>query len=206
MVRNPDPRLGDPEQPRPPALVAPVPATARRVHGVSRGELERRHHWPGVHCARAPCHGSELRGTWLDRTASTKLGGAGRTDRQQTSARRSASPSHRFLAGRRSIPPSIGNASSTSCEPQSRKVGISAQAGRSSAERPSSPRTHTTSPSITTAPPPPPSMPRTKRSAPCFEEPTGSSWLTIAKPPCGYGEGIALSVSPLGLSRHRCLA
>jgi hypothetical protein len=31
--------------------------------------VERPHHWPGVHCARALCHGAELCGTWFDRSA-----------------------------------------------------------------------------------------------------------------------------------------
>lgn len=69
------------------------------ANGIKEGLVERPHHWPGVHCARALCHGSELRGTWFDRTG-TQLGGAGRADLQRTSARRRASCSHRFPAGR----------------------------------------------------------------------------------------------------------
>jgi hypothetical protein len=38
-------------------------------NGVKEGLVERPHAWPGVHCARALCHGAELRGTWFDRTA-----------------------------------------------------------------------------------------------------------------------------------------
>jgi hypothetical protein len=39
------------------------------AHGTKEGLVERPHHWPGVHCARALCHGTELHGTWFDRTA-----------------------------------------------------------------------------------------------------------------------------------------
>jgi len=38
-------------------------------NGVKEGLVERPHHWPGVHCARALCGASELHGTWIDRTA-----------------------------------------------------------------------------------------------------------------------------------------
>ena len=38
-------------------------------NGIKEGLVERPHQWPGVHCARALCHGSELHGTWFDRTA-----------------------------------------------------------------------------------------------------------------------------------------
>ncbi|HET9766333.1 MAG TPA: transposase [Thermoanaerobaculia bacterium] len=38
-------------------------------NGIKEGLVERPHDWPGVHCARALCHGSELQGTWFDRTA-----------------------------------------------------------------------------------------------------------------------------------------
>jgi REP element-mobilizing transposase RayT len=38
-------------------------------NGVKEGLVERPHHWPGVHCARALCSGTDLRGTWFDRTA-----------------------------------------------------------------------------------------------------------------------------------------
>ena len=38
-------------------------------NGVKEGLVERPHHWPGVHCARALCAGTELYGTWFDRTA-----------------------------------------------------------------------------------------------------------------------------------------
>jgi hypothetical protein len=38
-------------------------------NAIKEGLLERPHHWPGVHCARALCHGTELEGTWFDRTA-----------------------------------------------------------------------------------------------------------------------------------------
>lgn len=39
------------------------------AHGTKEGLVERPHHWPGVHCARALCLGTELHGTWFDRTA-----------------------------------------------------------------------------------------------------------------------------------------
>ena len=39
------------------------------ANGIKEGLVERPHHWPGVHCARALCHGAELQGTWFDRTA-----------------------------------------------------------------------------------------------------------------------------------------
>jgi REP element-mobilizing transposase RayT len=38
-------------------------------NGIKEGLVERPHQWPGVHCARALCHGTELHGTWFDRTA-----------------------------------------------------------------------------------------------------------------------------------------
>ena len=38
-------------------------------NGVKEGLVERPHQWPGVHCARALCHGTDLHGTWFDRTA-----------------------------------------------------------------------------------------------------------------------------------------
>jgi REP element-mobilizing transposase RayT len=39
------------------------------ANGIKEGLVERPHHWPGVHCVRSLCHGSELHGTWFDRTA-----------------------------------------------------------------------------------------------------------------------------------------
>ena len=38
-------------------------------NGIKEGLVERPHQWPGVHCARALCHGTDLQGTWFDRTA-----------------------------------------------------------------------------------------------------------------------------------------
>jgi REP element-mobilizing transposase RayT len=39
------------------------------ANGIKEGLVERPHDWPGVHCARALCHGTDLNGTWFDRTA-----------------------------------------------------------------------------------------------------------------------------------------
>src|SRR4029453_8554688 len=39
------------------------------ANGVKEGLVERPHQWPGVHCARALSAGTDLQGTWFDRTA-----------------------------------------------------------------------------------------------------------------------------------------
>lgn len=49
------------------------------AHGVKEGLVERPHQWPGVHCVRALCHGTELHGTWFDRTVEYEARRRGRS-------------------------------------------------------------------------------------------------------------------------------
>lgn len=60
----------------------------------------------------------------------TRRGGAGLADPRPTSVRPSASCSHRFLAGRSSTRPSVGNASSSWCEGRLTKDVSNAAAAR----------------------------------------------------------------------------